>query len=807
MEGAEERAMRLSVQLSWKAVVCALAMVGLCYHGYAQQTPTQPARRPTERDIVRDVVNRGAAGQMRAGAVPLTPGGQPVAPGGEAPSGAPRAGAAEAKPRGGVRAVGSAITPTRVGQIKGAYEAILNRPVDYGEVPKGGERLTLSAAEARIPVTQFLDTLALATNWNILATAELETATLRFWVNNITPRQALEILRFHGIYYEFEPETRFLYVMTREQYLNREYGAVIQEEFTIRYADLIDIESILTGLLSSKGKVVADPRTGRLLVWDTEDNLNIIRDTIATLDVPLVPRNFQLAHANADSLLDSIQNLLSERGIAFADPRLNVVTVTDLPTRLEQVAEFIDTIDQKVDTRTWTLNYADPEDIHERIETLVPEEMGVIVTDELIHQISVTAIPERLDEVDALIKTWDIKRKQVQIEAYLVSVSISVVRNFGIDWAYFGESFGDPYALRRGLSSPDLLAPGPAEGQRISVGTLPTPVFARDPFTLEPLTDIEGQAIIQRFRGNQLSYVLNYLETHGDATILSRPRVTVQDGEEAVFQNTEEQPYQEGGISQYAVGTQGGNRVIPLNVRFITVGTVLRVKPRITDEDNILLDLSVEDSTAEKVVVTVGNQQSTVPQKRQASAQTQVLVHDEQTVVIGGLRGARFEDDVDRVPFLGELPLLGRLFKNTLKDHQQQDLFVFITPTLVDEHTTPEAEHLADVDESIRATARHDDKTLLERVESRVRRGRGEIFVSIGHTGAMHTQGEMVTMDELHEKCLAVEHPSVTTVVIRAHSNAPGHVAAEVEKMAEEIGLKVEFEEDPIPFVPALRNE
>ncbi len=678
----------------------------------------------------------------------------------------------------------------------------MRRSIDFRDVPEGGPTLTLMTPDSAMQVTELLDILSEAVDWNIIVTPAVENQSVRYWVENVTPHELMEVLRFNGVYYDYDADSRYLYVMTQEEYLQREYGGVVQGDFYIEHADIQDMESLISNFLSSRGRMMTDPRTGYIMVMDTQDNIEAMRSLVNRLDVAMDPRTYRLLHVNADDVLDSIESKMSERGMAYVDPRANTVTITDLPHRLDDIGRLIESLDTRQETRTWIINYADVIDIADRIRDLVPEAMGLVDLDERIHQISVTAIPERLDEIDDLIEKWDRKRKQVQITAYLVSASSTVTRNLGINWHYFGTRGDDPYALQVGSRTPNFGAT--PDGQRFTIGELPYRIPLLYPFTTRPVRDIEGEIIPDpQWQGNRLAVMLDYLERIGEATILSQPQVTVSDGEEAIFESTEQRPFQEGGfVDDFGAGTGTTSRVIPLRVQFVDVGTVLRVLPRISEDGNIRLEIQAEDSTAETVTITTGDRSTTVPQKRQNRAQTQVTIHDNHTLIIGGLRSSTLDDSTDKVPVLGDLPFLGRLFKSTERDHGQRDLMVFITPTIVDEYTQPEADRLAQIDERIADRGREFRRTAVQRLLNAITRGENELSVSIGQTGSMHSGGQRVTRDDLAATFEAAERPAGVTVFVRAHPRAPYTAVNEVVRMAEERGMRVEMEDGAQPFVP-----
>ena len=685
------------------------------------------------------------------------------------------------------------------------YEPYLKREIEYrdDEVPTGGSMMTLTTQEGTMGAIQFLDALYLATDWNILVTPEVEPIQMRFWMVEVTPQEALEILKFNGIYYEYNPDTEFIYFMTKEEYLRRRYTQIIREEFVIHHTDVADAQAIIQSLASPESRIIADPRTATIIVWDTIDNIAEMYEAVAIVDVAADPIRFKLNHVNADDMIDALFDLLSQRGVAYTDPRTNTLIVEDLPERIERIRDFIELVDIEHETRRWTLNHIEPGEIANRIEDLVPFEMGTITIDERVHQITVTTLPERLDKIDDRIKMWDIPSRQVELAAYIVAASQDVTRELGVSWAYFDERSGETISITRGSARPNPLRV-PDSGQLLQLGTVPYQVPLRNRITGDPIEDIGGNIIPDpRLRMGGLSMVLNYLDQRGDITIMSRPRVTVLDGEEATIQNTTDQPFQEGGF-QDTVGTGTGqtgfNRVIPLRVQFITVGTILKVRPVINERNNILLDINAEDSTAEPVTVTTGDQASTIPQKTEAKTSTRVMVHNQHTIVIGGLQNAAMSGSEDRMPLLGDLPFVGRLFRNESRERRQRELMIFITPTIVDEFSQPESERLMRFTDELGMEIWKSRQTLLRRIEDRVSQGDSVVAITISAAGKLRLDGEPVEFIEL-EAILAELSPRVR-VLVSPHERAPVGVDQAVLDAIDRAGLESVLYDERSVFVP-----
>jgi type II secretory pathway component GspD/PulD (secretin) len=802
---------------------------------------------------------------------------KPTKPG--APAAKPAAPAAKGPPAGG----GGVSAVRTVG--KGTYDPIKNRTIEYGEVPDTGEVMTLNGP---IATKDFLDTLVLATNWNVLVTELAQKTNLAFWISEMKPKEALEVLKFHDIYYDYNPDTKYLYVMTKQEYLDRKFGNQEEHEFVVKHASVDYIESVLSSLMSEKARIMTDPRTQHILVWDTRDNLDKMEETVKEFDVPLSEKAFTVKHAdiadletvltgllsqagnmvsdartgtilvkdlpdniekmqvamnqldvplesqvfpiiniNADTLTDSVQSLMTERGKVQVDPHSNAIIVTDVPSRQDQIATLVDTLDKKLETRTWTLNYVEPDAISERIESLVPQEMGNVITDEDVHQVTVTAFPERLDEIDDLIKTWDVKRKQVQIEAYLVTVSTDLQRQLNINWSYFDSSGNNPMELRvNNGAAPDYTKPST---DQFRIGQLPYATPLRNPFTGAVIKDIQGKPIIQALRGNHVAAMLDYLDKHGDVTVLSAPRVTVQDGEEAVFQSGSQIPYVSstsygyGNYNPYATpittpgttpGTTTGTTTAssyynygsqPYNrIEFMEVGTILNVMPRITEDGSILLDIAAEDSSADISNKVISNgQENTIPLKKQSRAETQLRAESGQTLVIGGLRTGNSSKTVSKsVPIISDIPLIGRLFKNPSKSVRTESLMIFITPTIVGEKTQPEAEQVAMVDDEIARAVRKAEKTSFGRFADNLSGGKNDIVVAVGQSGAIRCDGKKMTLDDLRNRFNAVKAPLTAVVVLRKHPRAPQDVLTSITDMALEKDLRVVLDTLSPAFVP-----
>ncbi len=587
-----------------------------------------------------------------------------------------RGGAAQRGSGGAGRAGGAGGPgPSVSGGKAGGFAAYKEHPVKYPKISDGGKKIVKLEAE-NMPINKFLQQLSLATGWSILPSPEVK-GNLTGWLSNISVSDALKILEVNGFYYEMRG--KIFYVITRDEYYLREYGTMAKEEFAVKHAKLTEVQTVLTNFMSENGKMVADPQTGKLVVIDTQDNLKFMKEVLESLDVKLEPATFQPTYAMASDLLQFIEQTLSERGSAQVDVRLNMLTVWDLPERIERVRELIAELDVDLAEETFQVKFAQPYDVQGMLQGLLPPETSIIAVDERTRKITVQGVPEAIRDARKIVEDFDKKLKQVAIHAYVMTASTQRVRELGINWEYFEET-----DLNR------LIAAGYAPGDLGNVG-----------FSVGSL--LAGRSSIDT---DHVSAIINVLATDNDTEIIANPRVTVTDGMTARFRNVTREPYQEGGYGTGS-GTTGDGQasryVVPMRVQFIDVGTTLDVTPYVSEEGYVEMDIMAEESSAEIRDITSGGLTTSVPVKTENTVSTTVLVRSGETIVIGGLRIDLASKNVDKIPFLGDIPVIGHFFKSTARKTGDRELLIFIKCEIVEGEENPaEAQVLEDSDRDLR---------------------------------------------------------------------------------------------------------
>ena len=293
-------------------------------------------------------------------------------------------------------------------------------------------------------------------------------------------------------------------------------------------------------------------------------------------------------------------------------------------------------------------------------------ERGSVVVDERTNSIVVTDTAAKLSEIRDLIEKVDIPIRQVMIEARIVIASSNIDEQLGIRWGGgFLNTNGDQFTSVAG----DTASVTSLNNQLIGGGQVTAPSA---PFVdLGVAEGTSGFALGFTSTDLFLTAELSALEASGEGEVVSQPKVITGDKQKASIKSGTEIPYQEGAASG-ATTTAFKEAVLKLDVT-----------PNITPDDRVLLDLVVnQDSLGD--LVPSGNG-GLIPTIDTTELTTQVLVGNGETVVLGGVFKNEELLKVEKVPFLGDIPYLGSLFKSTANTQQKTETLIFITPRILSE--------------------------------------------------------------------------------------------------------------------------
>jgi len=375
-------------------------------------------------------------------------------------------------------------------------------------------------------------------------------------------------------------------------------------------------------------------------------------------------------------LAEALTNILESHGYAYV--------TTDNIIRVVPKNEVFD-VREKTDSRVFRITYADVESVTHALKEFLSDQ-GAIASNPGTGNIIVTDTESRVKAIASFIEKIDRQTPQILVEAKIYDISSKDNLDLGVKWqAGTATSFGQP-GTNQTLGS-DFGTLGNIVG-----GITDTAIGSGFSSGLSQ-ADTSGLIRVGVLNDSvHFDAVVHAAQDDIRAKLLANPRVLVLDNEEAHIKIVEEIPYQ-----QLTQSTEGSGAVG--TTEFRDVGVELLVVPHLTREGLVHLKLNPKFST-EVGSVNIVSGGDTIPQPIVATRETSTtaLIKDNQTVVIGGLKKQDKLQEISKVPLLGDLPLLGELFKFQAESTVNSELVVFITPHIVEqpELSTEEQQHLVD---------------------------------------------------------------------------------------------------------------
>ena len=281
----------------------------------------------------------------------------------------------------------------------------------------------------------------------------------------------------------------------------------------------------------------------------------------------------------------------------------------------------------------------------------------VLNTDTSTNSLIAFGAPEQIEKVQQLLKELDVPYQQILLEAQVMALSKNASRQLGIDWTW------SQFPMQNQSAS--------GSGGSTSTGSGTSTVSS---FPIGIVTGGDGQ--LYKFGVNA---TLNALITSGDGKILARPNVTTFNGNRATIFVGDQLP-----IVTPNASTAGGP--VTYTTSYKNAGITLSYIPRINEDEKISASVFVEVSTPVAVVLDVGGQKTTAYQITTRSAQTNVRMKDGDTMVIGGLISSQEIKNLNKVPILGDLPFLGKLFQSVSKSKNETEVVIFLKAKILNQN-------------------------------------------------------------------------------------------------------------------------
>ncbi len=436
-----------------------------------------------------------------------------------------------------------------------------------------------------------------------------------------------------------------------------------------------------------------------------DDVLRILSQQ-ADVDIVKSPRVIGTVTATLTDvpLSEALENILSAHGYGYVATS-NMIRVVP--------KEEINEAREKIVSRVYRITYADVKEVETALRKFISE-TGSISANPGTSNIIVTDVESKINAINSFIEEIDRVTPQILVEAKIYDISSTDNLDLGIEWqAGTATSYGE---IPDGGSLGDQVG---NIGNVLSGSTGDDGLISRT----EPFSTGKYSGAVNKAKSSDGLIRMGYLDenVYIDAIIhaaqediraklLANPRIMVVDNQQAQIKIVEEIPYQE--LTQ----TSGGGNIG--TTQFRDVGVELIVTPHLTREGLIRLILNPKFSIRTGDVLVGGSSSILPPQPIVAKRETitTALIKDKQTVVIGGLQKQDVTQQVNKIPLLGDLPLLGMLFRFEGESTVNSELVVFITPTVVIEPKLTDREQLH-LDNTVFAVPRSPDTRLGEKVE------------------------------------------------------------------------------------------
>lgn len=478
-------------------------------------------------------------------------------------------------------------------------------------------------------------------------------------------------------------------------------GALPPEELVTRVVSAQNVESaelvkILRPLIPQYGHIAAVAQPNIVIISDHADNIIRLTELVRQIDVAddeevvVVPLKEAFV-GNVVAMLERVapdqlgQNATGPQRIQIiANERNNSLVLRGKPRPVAEVLKLVDKLDQPATASAGAqviyLRYADASAVAEMLEGMLNERSGdddavrgqtMLRADESLNAIVVRADPSVMQEIQVILEGLDIRRTQVLIEAAIVEVSISDSSQVGVEFAAVDESGETVPLISTSLDGVIGSLLGNIIGDDGEIDMLPGLAAVSD-------TGVPTLAAARIDAGDvSFGAVVRALATNSDANLLSTPSILTLDNQEAKIVVGNEVPFRTGSFTTTGDGSNNPFTTIQRE----DVGLQLTVTPHIHDEEAVTLEVALEITNVVNSPIGDDAFSDVVTSKR--TVENTILADDRQTIVLGGLIQDDINDAVRKVPLLGDIPMLGYLFRSSTKDRTKRNLLVFLRPTVV----------------------------------------------------------------------------------------------------------------------------
>ncbi|MDD5092500.1 MAG: secretin N-terminal domain-containing protein, partial [Candidatus Wallbacteria bacterium] len=437
--------------------------------------------------------------------------------------------------------------------------------------------------------------------------------------------------------------------------LTREVTEIIK----LNYAEAQDVQSLIEPYKDKTGSIKIDKRTNTILINTSLESMRKIKNLLAEIDIQSektmkTVRIFSLKYVDPKQVESIINTLKSAEGILQFNPLDGTIVAVDFIENIGKIQSYLEMLDvpvesKQIKTEIYNVRYAKSEDLIKLLQSEVFKQheqyKNILYTnDTRTNSLILSGNPSNLLSLKRYIKKLDSRIRQVVIAGRIIEVNLDDKHSEGVNWQKL---------IPRNPTDKDV---------------------SEDNLLRSLLFDESSNAYTLAFRfgtldNEQFNAVLNALKTQSNVKVVSNPTITTLDNSEARILVGEKIPFEE--TTTTSTGTSS-------KVTFKDVGITLVVTPIISADNYVTLKVHPEISQQS------GTTTSGEPIIGTTEADTQVLIRNGDTLVIGGLVKETVSTLQNKIPLLGEIPGLGRLFKYSQMTKDRVETIIFITPTIVE---------------------------------------------------------------------------------------------------------------------------
>ena len=467
---------------------------------------------------------------------------------------------------------------------------------------------------------------------------------------------------------------------------------VVTQLIPLKYADPVEIKRLFTPMVSKSSVILAYPPTNTLIVTDVYSNIKRLLSILKEIDITGIGQEISvipLEYSDASKLVNLLSTVFKPtrpkgKGVEdkiitmVADERTNTIVLLASEVDTVRIKRLISMVDKeaprgKGKIHVYYCKNATAEELAKVLQGLPTEKAGAakgkaaapvvagavqISADKATNSLIIMADKDDYLVLEEVIKKLDIPRSMVYIEALIMEVDMEKSLDIGVDWSVFGKTTidGKETAIGGGFRRGIEVSPGELLQGGLTMGLL-----------TEPIT-IAGITV------NNISAIVNAVKTDDDFRILSTPQVLTTDNEEARITVGENRPYQTRSTTDVSGGTFE-------SFEYRDVGKILKITPHVTEGRLVRMQINLEVTAIDASATALTSATQPVTLKR--TVDTTVIVSDSQTIVIGGLIDDTTTLTETKVPVLGDIPILGWMFKDQAETNQKTNLYIFLTPRVI----------------------------------------------------------------------------------------------------------------------------